>query len=660
MKNQVSGPCLRQRLGALVLSGLLYCFCLPAFANCPDGGAGSPDEAAIAQAEKSFAELRQQKTFPWGRVQPYGEVIGNAVTLTPAFDTLNAGQKYQVLDSLPISAGFLVFSSDWRLLWYYYDFCTGAFTLLTEYDRHRLSYMGRGMPDIVRYPLTGHQQKITVSRFWSLIGYQKAGEYWISWVPGGGYFEVMVPAAQRAKLARFWQVTPRGYRYRVIDQVGNILAEHTLPLPPDGSKPLLRAGPPQAPAFKLGRLRQWSALLLQGRQQVVVAQIRQNRALARAVFAELLFDTAVSHTTSQPALVSNQAVLLQLLVRTLADPAVSAAYRHWQGYLQGHAVYTQASRGFDRCLFLYLQTVVYQQALGYFDHPDKVLAARGMVVSGAKAAEAYLQLAQSLDLDRATGTGLYHRALFDRMGWQPQAESRDWEAYLKWTQSSADVRAQVEALYQLGQSYLNQQNLVLADKYYYQALLKAESLQDQELADRYRQEFRQNVDSYLTKASLTEMALLLQDEAIRHNVLYYIAHRAGPSDRFLIPLLVPLLDDTRFQEDATMALDDILGPQDLALRPKLVALLAKPDYRRFYAIRALTSLQDKTALPLILPYLEQFPFAVIPAIGALGDASMVPLLEPYLSPSHDIVSDKARQAIETLRQKQSEAPGVPD
>ena len=612
---------------------------------------GTPSKEEVEKWTQTFAERKRQKHFAWGTVQPYGEVIGNSMLLTPAFSKLNATQKLQVLATLP--GDFMIFTSDWQLLYYYYDFCTGAFNLLTEYSRHQLSYMGRGTPDIVNFPLTAYQQKKVIDRFWSRIGYAQEGEYWISWVPGGGYFEVMQPNASPAALAAFWPVALRGYRYRIIDKSGDLLGEKTLALPADPSPALGRA-PGFAGERKRSQLQQWSQQLAQGQRQAVQAQIRQQPALAQAVFAELLFDTVVRHASFKPTdslpkpLPPNP--LLEQLVQTLHQPAVTGAYRHWQAYLAGQGIYDATSQGFDRCVYLFLQTQVYAEALSHFDYPDEALVAKSMRLNGAKTAEAYLQLAQALDLERARGMGLYHKAHFDRLNRQP-AETQAWEAYLHWTEHFADAAEQVDALYRLGASYFRHANLLMAHKYYHQGLLKAEAIGSQDLATRYHQEFAAKWRGHFEETSLTELLELLDDETIREDVLYQLAHKSKHGDRVVIPKVAALLDDTRFREYAAMTLQNLLEPQDGWVGPKLAALLSLPGHEPTYAITALAALQDKSYLPLMLPHLAKFPYSVIPAIGDLGDAAMIPLLEPYAAGSDTWLKGMADKAIEKLRGK---------
>ncbi len=48
-------------------------------------------------------QLRDSTTFPWGNVQPYAEISGARITLTPEFEQLTGPQKQQVIDLLRLS-----------------------------------------------------------------------------------------------------------------------------------------------------------------------------------------------------------------------------------------------------------------------------------------------------------------------------------------------------------------------------------------------------------------------------------------------------------------------------------------------------------------------------------------------------------------------------
>jgi hypothetical protein len=63
------------------------------------------------------------------------------------------------------------------------------------------------------------QQEEIKKLFWSTVGYDLAGDYWIAWVPESGHFEINVPHLNHDPvLNKFWAVAPNYYRYIVIDK----------------------------------------------------------------------------------------------------------------------------------------------------------------------------------------------------------------------------------------------------------------------------------------------------------------------------------------------------------------------------------------------------------------------------------------------------------
>lgn len=197
----------------------------PVWANCPDGSGAPADAETRAKAEQAFQQLKQQGLPEWGSKQPLDKLVDNKATVSSEFDSLPHDEKIKLLDTLTKMGVDGILTQDGRLLAYFYDMCTGWMYTLTEYQRYQLSFYGRELPHQERYPLSKSIQKQVQKRFWSLVGYDKAGEYWISWVAEAGHFEVMLPQDQLQKLERFWKLSAKGHHYRVIDTNGDFLLE---------------------------------------------------------------------------------------------------------------------------------------------------------------------------------------------------------------------------------------------------------------------------------------------------------------------------------------------------------------------------------------------------------------------------------------------------
>ncbi len=219
-------------------------------ANCADSVANL--ELVQPAMERYFQQLQQKTQFPWGKVQPYGKLSGDRISLTPQFDSLTGTQKKQVLDLLRLDynsnwfsllneqeqaaalknpgigalSPYLVFTSDDRLVSYPYDGCT-RLTLLTEFNRYQMYWYSRSVDRQIRFPISPAQEKAVKTKFWQTVGYKQEDLQWIAWVPERGYFEINVynNAINRyqRRLNKFWQVAPRKYRYVVLDQNGNLL-----------------------------------------------------------------------------------------------------------------------------------------------------------------------------------------------------------------------------------------------------------------------------------------------------------------------------------------------------------------------------------------------------------------------------------------------------
>jgi hypothetical protein len=219
-------------------------------------------------------QLRSSTTFPWGNVQPYAEISGERITLTPEFEQLTGPQKQQVIDLLRLSTryselvtpdeaaairarnnGFIppgvppygIYASDGRAVSVPYNACE-RFTLLTEAARYSFYYNRSPADDATRdalrnagqpswrrvnFPISPAQEKAVRLKFWRTVGYNNSnGVDWIAWVPEHGYFEINVKSEVGERyqntLRKFWRVAPRQYRYVVVDSAGTRLEEKTV------------------------------------------------------------------------------------------------------------------------------------------------------------------------------------------------------------------------------------------------------------------------------------------------------------------------------------------------------------------------------------------------------------------------------------------------
>lgn len=188
-----------------------------------------------------FAKLTRT---PWEGVYPFGRLEGKRIYMSPAFDRLEARQKKSVLSLLLLEYGdyvsllpllpspqrqavenssgamvpYEVYSADGRLVSLPYNGCR-RLTLLTEYERSRIGFLGLTRGRIQRYPMSNWQQERIKKLFWQSVGYKRAGAYWIAWVPESGHFEIDVPSLNHSHiLGRFWQQAPDYYNYVIVDR----------------------------------------------------------------------------------------------------------------------------------------------------------------------------------------------------------------------------------------------------------------------------------------------------------------------------------------------------------------------------------------------------------------------------------------------------------
>lgn len=222
-------------------------------ANCADSVASL--ELVQPAMERYWQQLQQQTQFPWGKLQPYGKLSGDRITLTPKFDRFTGTQKQQVLDSLRLDynsnwfsllnsqeqaaalknsgigamSPYLVFASDGRIVSYPYSGCD-RLTLLTEFNRYQMRWYGRELPPRqIRFPISPEQEKAVQIKFWQAVGYNQKDLQWLAWVPEQGYFEINVYNEARdryqRRLQKFWQVAPKQYRYVILDENGTLLQD---------------------------------------------------------------------------------------------------------------------------------------------------------------------------------------------------------------------------------------------------------------------------------------------------------------------------------------------------------------------------------------------------------------------------------------------------
>ena len=191
--------------------------------------------------EKYIEKLRSS---PWEGIQPFDSVQNNRIILSPEFAKLSGHQKRQILDLLLLNYGeykplmklmssenrrriresegsmlpFEVYTHDGRLVSLPYNGCN-RIIVLTEYERSRLGFLGIEVQRVQRYPMSRWNEEYVKKLFWNAIGYEKAGKYWIAWVPEKGHFEIDVPQSNHeAVLKAFWPVAPDYYRYVIIDK----------------------------------------------------------------------------------------------------------------------------------------------------------------------------------------------------------------------------------------------------------------------------------------------------------------------------------------------------------------------------------------------------------------------------------------------------------
>jgi len=200
------------------------------------------DDRLLQPAMQAY--LEKLKSTSWEGIQPFGRLENDAIYLTPEFESLTASQKRHILSLLLLEYGdykalltlmsaevrrqlllnqgamlpYIVYSADGRVISIPYNACN-RLTVLTEYERSRLGFLGIQVTRSQRYPMSRWQQEQVKKLFWNALGYDRAGDYWIAWVPERGYFEVNVPATGHQELlSRFWAVAPNYYRYVVVEQ----------------------------------------------------------------------------------------------------------------------------------------------------------------------------------------------------------------------------------------------------------------------------------------------------------------------------------------------------------------------------------------------------------------------------------------------------------
>lgn len=196
-----------------------------------------------------FNKLRRVR---WEGIQPFDRLDGKKIYLTPAFDRLEAEKKKHLLSLLLLNYGeykpllqllpmayaerlersggtmspYEVYTADGRMISMPYNGCN-RMTALTEYERSRLSFLGFRPSRSLRYPMSRWQQEQVKKAFWQTVGYQHAGDYWISWVPETGRFEIDVPSLNHNRqLKSFWKQAPAYYRYMVVDRGRPLYTSH--------------------------------------------------------------------------------------------------------------------------------------------------------------------------------------------------------------------------------------------------------------------------------------------------------------------------------------------------------------------------------------------------------------------------------------------------
>lgn len=200
------------------------------------------DQSLLQPAmQRYFTKLSRSR---WEGVKPFGRLEGQRIYMSPAFDRLDSQQKKNVLSLLLLDYGeykpliqlmpsrnrqrlarlggamspYQVYTHDGRLVSIPYNGCK-RMTLLTEYERSKMGFLGLNQPRVQRYPMSRWQEEQVKKIFWQQVGYQRAGDYWIAWVPESGHFEIDVPSLNHGQVLQgFLRSAPRFYRYVVVDR----------------------------------------------------------------------------------------------------------------------------------------------------------------------------------------------------------------------------------------------------------------------------------------------------------------------------------------------------------------------------------------------------------------------------------------------------------
>ena len=239
----------------------------PVSANCADRvGSLAYFQPAM---ERLWQQLQAETDYPWGEARPFGELDGNRIVLTPAFDELTGQQKEQVIGLLFSGYGedtlyslltpqeqdqpgrgalspYRVFTHSGKLVYAPHDGCTPV-QMLTERERYSYYYTrlpndpntnrSASIEDLrnagtpfwrnLQVSISATDERMVRQRFWETVSYDKADQnWWIAWVPEEGQFEINVPDNYDANaLQRFWQVAPQRYGYTVLTQDGTRLMQ---------------------------------------------------------------------------------------------------------------------------------------------------------------------------------------------------------------------------------------------------------------------------------------------------------------------------------------------------------------------------------------------------------------------------------------------------
>jgi hypothetical protein len=198
--------------------------------NCSESYVGFDTVAKYAQPA-----LAALKAGPNGAY--FDRIEGERLYTTPAFDKAPAERKQAILEAglmslwevMPqaerdnlrensgaISNPTIIVDPIGRQL--YRDTpCSSAYVSLTEHQRVTnafsisYSYTQQDRPQTYRLKLDLQQVK---KGFHGVMSWKP--EYFINWVPEGGFFEIDVPdRAAVARLSKYWPKAPRGYRYDV-------------------------------------------------------------------------------------------------------------------------------------------------------------------------------------------------------------------------------------------------------------------------------------------------------------------------------------------------------------------------------------------------------------------------------------------------------------